>query len=99
MMDPGERTAKLIMHAAGYTRDAPWYHLLVQPVITSCIIQAACCLPALYGCHITRSLLAHRIFLNIEDYLFYNQGRRPNQKFRAIMATLTGDKRCTARCD
>ncbi|KAI8472715.1 MAG: hypothetical protein J3K34DRAFT_519583 [Monoraphidium minutum] len=47
-------------------------------------------------------LLSHthdgpRVYFNLEDYLFYNQGRRPNPQFRAIMATLTGDDRCSAR--
>lgn len=32
----------------------------------------------------------------MEEYLFYNAGRRPNARFRAIMAVLTGDRRCTA---
>ena len=40
-----------------------------------------------------------RMFVNLEDYLYYNTGRFPNQRFRAIMAVFTGDERCTARHD
>ncbi|GBF99231.1 L-gulonolactone oxidase [Raphidocelis subcapitata] len=36
------------------------------------------------------------LYINLEDYIFYNSGRRPNARFRAIMAALTGDPRCTS---
>lgn len=35
--------------------------------------------------HCTSGDIPH-LFINIEDYLYYNTGRRPNQKFRAVMA-------------
>jgi hypothetical protein len=46
-------------------------------------------------------LLSHtgdgpRMYLNIEDYLFYNTGRKSNPGFKKVMATLTGDPACTS---
>eukprot|EP00879_Flechtneria_rotunda_P014556 GHRR01015211.1.p1 GENE.GHRR01015211.1~~GHRR01015211.1.p1 ORF type:complete len:664 (+),score=177.73 GHRR01015211.1:545-2536(+) len=46
-------------------------------------------------------LLSHtydgpRMYLNIEDYLYYNRGRKTNEKFKAVMAVLTGDPACTS---
>lgn len=47
-------------------------------------------------------LLSHthdgpRMYVNIEDYLFYNRGRKVNDKFKAVMAILRGDPACTAK--
>lgn len=47
-------------------------------------------------------LLSHtydgpRMYLNIEDYLYYNTGNKQNQKFRAVMKTLRGDPACAAK--
>jgi hypothetical protein len=36
------------------------------------------------------------MYLNIEDYLFYNTGRKSNPGFKKVMATLTGDPACTS---
>ena len=41
--------------------------------------------------------LAPRMYVNLEDYLYYNQGRRANKQFRAIMATFTNNTACTSR--
>lgn len=48
-------------------------------------------------------LLSHtgdgpRAYLNIEDYLFYNRGRVTNKRFKDVMAVLTGDPACNAKC-
>jgi hypothetical protein len=38
------------------------------------------------------------MFINLEDYLFYNRGRRSiNTRFKAVMAALTADPACTSR--
>jgi hypothetical protein len=35
-----------------------------------------------------------RLFLNIEDYLFYAQGRKSNNKFKAVVAYLRSSPTC-----
>ncbi|WIA37270.1 hypothetical protein OEZ86_014213 [Tetradesmus obliquus] len=47
-------------------------------------------------------LLSHtgdgpRMYLNIEDYLFYNTGRKTNPAFKKVMAALTADPACTSQ--
>jgi hypothetical protein len=37
------------------------------------------------------------MYINIEDYLFYNTGRKTNKAFQKVMATLTGDPACTSQ--
>uniref|UniRef100_A0A383W2W4 Uncharacterized protein n=1 Tax=Tetradesmus obliquus TaxID=3088 RepID=A0A383W2W4_TETOB len=47
-------------------------------------------------------LLSHtgdgpRMYLNIEDHLFYNTGRKTNPAFKKVMAALTADPACTSQ--
>lgn len=47
-------------------------------------------------------LLSHthdgpRMYINLEDYIFWNSNQTVNQPFRKIIGLLTGDPACTAQ--